>query len=390
MRGTRMLGLAAASLVALAAGCGGAEMTAPVQTVDMSGLIEVDEWNEKLPVDKEEFEAAVAETLQERAPAGVRVVYTPGTVGPIAQQLRETGGRGGGGKRAPLKPNDPSKPPPGVPPLEDDGGPGGPPAGGPAPPPGAPAKPRPGEAAPSPAVCGFDPSKPGCETFCAQNPEFATCKKPGEGTPPPPGGGTPLPPIDEGGGPVVPVPPQDVVNCRVDDPRPVCAPETPGPLPDLCEILPFACGDGPDFDFPFFLTGVIDDSFEKVGVEFEPGSAAGAVPLAKVSIAGVKTDVQASETGEIVTEVEEVTGATSVSQEPETGEAGEPSEREAGTEEPADPSAPADPELAPDGTELPAAPEGEAPAAPPDGAPAPEPVPAEPAPQPAPEPAPSQ
>ncbi|MEA2347419.1 MAG: hypothetical protein QOG62_1206, partial [Thermoleophilaceae bacterium] len=72
MRGTKAIELAAAlALATLAAGCGG-EAAAPVQTVDLSGLIEVDQLNEKLPVEKEELQAAIAETLQERAPAGVR------------------------------------------------------------------------------------------------------------------------------------------------------------------------------------------------------------------------------------------------------------------------------------------------------------------------------
>jgi hypothetical protein len=65
----------AASLALLtpvvAAGCGGE----PEQTVDVTGLIEVDDWNEETGVTREEFEAAVAETLQERAPSNVKVIY---------------------------------------------------------------------------------------------------------------------------------------------------------------------------------------------------------------------------------------------------------------------------------------------------------------------------
>ena len=387
---------AALALVTLAAGCGG-EAAAPVQTVDLSGLIEVDKLNEKLPVEKEQLEAAIAETLQERAPAGVQVVYNPGAP-PVQRPSQSSGGNQGSGKQK-------SPPPPAT---------GTPPA-----PPGTPAKPSPGENAPSPATCAFDPSKAGCENFCAQNPESANCKKSAPGTPAP---GTPAPsPATCGSDPskpgcetfcekyaqypscrpkvgdILPRPPKfaEFSHCRQTETGPVCYPQrlqdpfvrrnsppggsaapadgdkpltagdpapTQPPLTDgtgevpenctyrkqgditcdivgkatgslgfpcppaqeaacasiqpnrLCVADPTVCDDfgNPEpvnltpplptaLSKPEFLKSVIDDSFEKVGVEFEPGSATAAVSLAEISIAGVKANVEASETGEIVT-----------------------------------------------------------------------------------------
>ena len=124
MPGTRTFGAAVAiSLVALAPGCGG-EAAAPVQTVDLSGLIEVDKLNEKLPVEKEELEAAIAETLQERAPAGVQVVYNPGAP-PVQRPSQSDGGNQGNGKqKAPPPPPATGTPPGGgtPPPAKQSGG----------------------------------------------------------------------------------------------------------------------------------------------------------------------------------------------------------------------------------------------------------------------------
>jgi hypothetical protein len=446
MRGTKTIELAAAlALVTLAMGCGG-EAAAPVQTVDLSGLIEVDQLNEKLPVEKEELQAAIAETLQERAPAGVRIVYNPGA--PPVQRLSQRGGgnQGSGKQKSPAPPPAP---------------------GTPSPPPETPAKPAPGENAPSAATCGFDPSKAGCENFCAQNPDFATCKKPAPVTPPPPetpapaGGGkvpkpgdpAPKPTLEAGGdevvedcryaqgggvnckevgsgtvigyrcplpaaecagvrfpvGDIVPLPdgftPGKYSHCRqvsedstqcylTREEDPVFGPPAPPEL-ELCKLAPFFCGDGPDFDLPFFFKGVIDDSFEKVGVEFEPGSATDSVPLAEISIGGVKANVEASETGEIVSKVEEVSVPTSVPEQ-EGGDAegaGEPVVEGEPGDVPAEGEAPADGTLPEEGTE----PEGSgAPAAPSEAVPAPEaptpvtPEPAPPAPAPPATPEPTQ
>ncbi|MEA2348653.1 MAG: hypothetical protein QOG62_2440 [Thermoleophilaceae bacterium] len=460
---------AALALLTLAVGCGGGETAAPVQTVDLSGLIQVDKLNEKLPVEKQELEAAIAETLQERAPAGVRVVYNPGA--PPVQRFSQSGGGNQGSvkqKSPPASPATGTPPPPGggtpspakqgegvcerqvidgkyvsyvcpegVEPPADNGTQLPDPAT--PPPPGTPAKPSPGENAPSSAVCGFDPSKPGCENFCAQNPEFQTCKKPAPATPPPPE------PEKPKVGDILPRPPEfaDFSHCRQTETGPRCyktreedpfvransppagtpAPAGGGKKPLMvgdayapppppvggesygrckyvtksgtpgqgyihCDILgtgggkAYACppeaacnsiqlnpicvanpGACDEFGAPELATlksllrGVIDDSFEKVGVELEPDSATAAVSLAEISIAGVKANVEASETGEIVTQVES----------PQDGAEG----AESG---PADPNAeePTDPEVAPEGTEQPAAPEGEAPGVPPEGAPVPD------------------
>ncbi len=382
MRGTRMFGLAmATSLLGLAAGCGGSETAAPVQTVDLSGLIEVDKLNEKLPVDKEQLEGAIAETLQERAPEGVRVVYNPGAP-PVQRFSQSGGGNQGSGKQ--------KSPPP-------------PPATGTPPPP-------PGDGTPPPAKQGE-----GCERQMLEgttNGTYITYVCP-TGVAPPADNGTYIKQLTVGDPAPTRPPDKDgsyekcvyvtssgvagkgYVQCNIvgsnsgnaGDVGFPCSPAEAAncagiQLNPLCKMRPEVCLGGypkPTTLNPF-LRGVIGDSFEKAGVQVEPGSATAAVSLAEISIAGVKANVEASETGEIVSEVEEAAVPTSVSEEDggDAEGAGEPVV-EGDPEEPIEGEVPADGTLPEEGTEVP---DDELPAAPSDAAPAPEPDPAPAAPAP--------
>jgi hypothetical protein len=108
------------------------------------------------------------------------------------------------------------------------------------------------------------------------------------------------------------------------------------------------------------LRGVIAESFEKVGIEPGKGTAAG--PLATIDIAGVRANVQGSETGEISTEIEKAPAAVAIR------EPGAKEEDEESLEPDADQTTAA--EDAPESIEPSETSEGQAPSAPSEEAPA--------------------
>lgn len=321
---------AGAALIVLIGGCGG-EPAEQVQTVDLSGLISVDRWNKKLPVKQEQFEAALAQTLQTRAPSNVTVLYDPVGHRYSARIRNPTDDRR----------SDPTPAPPG------DGTP--PPPDGGTPPPDGTRPPNPPDNPTKGQQAGGGPLRPQVRT-----PDL-----------PPPEGAPPLPPQDQSPNPS-PVKP--------DEPPPGRPDMDPGLSEIPCIWFGFWCRTSSAYD-PGEVKRVIGDSFERVGID--PDKTRGAVPLATITLGEVRAVAQTSEGDGITTQVEPL--AESAVIEEEQSATDEPAPVEPGAEEQA-----ASP---PDGTEPQAPPDGEAPATPSEGeapppAQEPSPAPAVPAPDP--------
>jgi hypothetical protein len=136
----------------------------------------------------------------------------------------------------------------------------------------------------------------------------------------------------------------------------------PTPLPSICIIFPIFCARADDSSGPKpdeVFQDVIAESFEKVGID--PAQAGTTGTLATVDIGGVRGDVQASETGEVTAQIEEL---------PDPGTSDEPEAKEGGAES-AETETTTTPEVAPEDGEPPAAPESEAAPTPPEEAPPP-------------------
>jgi hypothetical protein len=66
------------ALLALGVGAGGCGADEEPTTIDLSGLITVEDLSDELPVTEEALQAAIARNIQERAPSDVEVVYSAG------------------------------------------------------------------------------------------------------------------------------------------------------------------------------------------------------------------------------------------------------------------------------------------------------------------------